>query len=200
MVYLKRLLRFVFVMVAIVAVLTGSIALAAPRVIDFVSAHRSDHEHLSLEPLAERSYIYDSQGNLQGTLINGRNENRVQVKLSEVPETVIGSVLAAEDADFYQHKGINIRSIGRAVDANLDSGEVSQGGSTITQQVVKNSLVGAEQDLSRKIREAFLAVELEKQMNERYCPKPVQSDCREGKDAILEYYLNSVYLGGGSYG
>ena len=81
-----------------------------------------------------------------------------------MPETVVGSVLAAEDDNFYEHKGVNLRSIGRAVDANLDSGSVSQGGSTITQQVVKNSLVGNEQDLSRKIREAFLAVELEKQM------------------------------------
>ncbi|HRW37390.1 MAG TPA: transglycosylase domain-containing protein [Aquihabitans sp.] len=200
MTYLKRLLRFAFVMGALVAVLTGSIVLAAPQIIDLVSAHHSVHERLSLEPLAERSYIFDSQGNSLGTLINANNENRVRVELDEVPETVVGSVLAAEDASFYDHKGVNVRSIGRAVDANLDSGSVSQGGSTITQQVVKNSLVGTEQDLSRKIREAFLAVELEKQMKERYCEKPVQADCRAGKDAILEYYLNSVYLGGGSYG
>lgn len=200
MVYLLRLLRFVLVMCALVAVLTGSIVLAAPQVVDLVSAHRSDHERLSLEPLAERSYIFDSRGNLQGTLINGNNENRVQVDLEEVPETIVGSVLAAEDAAFYEHKGVNIRSIGRAVDANLDSGSASQGGSTITQQVVKNSLVGTEQDLSRKIREAFLAVELEKQMKERHCEAPVAPDCRAGKDAILEYYLNSVYFGGGSYG
>ena len=102
-----------------------------------------------------------------------------------MPETVIGSVLAAEDEYFYEHKGVNVRSIGRAVDANLESGTASQGGSTITQQVVKNSLVGDDQDLSRKIREAFLAVELEKQMS---------------KDEILERYLNSVYFGGGAYG
>src|SRR5699024_11085631 len=82
-------------------------------------------------------------------------------------------------------KGVNVRSIARAVDANLQSGDVSQGGSTITQQVVKNSEVGDEQSFSRKLREAFLAVELEKQMS---------------KEEILEYYLNSVYFGGGSYG
>ena len=68
---------------------------------------------------------------------------------------MIGPVLAAEDAHFYDHKGINIRSILRAVDANLESGSISQGGSTITQQVVKNSLVGDERDLSRKLREAL---------------------------------------------
>ena len=80
--------------------MTASIALAAPQVVKLVSAHRSDHELLSLEPLAERSYIFDSRGNLQGTLINSENENRVRVDLKDVPETVIGSVLAAEDARF----------------------------------------------------------------------------------------------------
>jgi penicillin-binding protein 1A len=198
-VYLSRLLRFSLVMVLVVAVLTASAAVIGPQVVELVGAHRSDHERLSLKPLAERSYIYDSAGGLQGVLINAGG-NRVAVDLDDVPETVVGSVLAAEDQSFYQHKGVNIRSIGRAVDANLQSGEASQGGSTITQQVVKNSLVGSEQDLSRKIREAFLSVELEKQMNERYCPKPVKGDCRKGKDKILERYLNSVYFGGGAYG
>ena len=199
MVYLSRILRFSLVMLLFVAVLSASAAVIGPQVVELVGAHRSDHERLSLKPLAERSYIYDSAGNLQGTLINAEG-NRVAVDLEDVPETVVGSVLAAEDQSFYRHKGVNIRSIGRAVDANLESGEASQGGSTITQQVVKNSLVGSEQDLSRKIREAFLAVELEKQMNERYCPKPVKEDCRKGKDQILERYLNSVYFGGGAYG
>lgn len=199
-VYLKRLVRFVLVMAALVGVLTASLALIGPQVVELVGAHRSDHERLSLKSLAERSYIYDSKGNIQGVLINGKNENRVQVSLDQVPETVKGAVLAAEDQSFYEHKGVNIRSIGRAVDANLGSGSASQGGSTITQQVVKNSLVGSEQNLSRKLREAFLAVELEKQMNERYCPKPVTTSCHKGKDQILERYLNSVYFGGGAYG
>ncbi|MCB0962595.1 MAG: transglycosylase domain-containing protein [Acidimicrobiales bacterium] len=185
MTYLKRLLRFTVVMAALVGVLTVSIAVAAPQVAKLVGAHRSDHERLSLDPLAERSYIFDSQGNLQGTLINSENENRVKVSIDDVPETVTGAILATEDEAFYNHNGINARSIFRAVDANLESGTVSQGGSTITQQVVKNSLVGDEQDLSRKIREAFLAVELEKQMS---------------KDEILERYVNSVYFGGGAYG
>lgn len=198
--YLSRIARLVLLLLAIAGVLTASIAYAAPRVLDFVGSHTSDREQIDLDPLAERSYIYDSKGNLQGVLINSENENRVAVPLEEVPETVVGAVLAAEDEKFYEHKGINLRSIGRAVDANLDAGSASQGGSTITQQVVKNSLVGNEQDLSRKIREAFLAVELEKQLKEEHCPKPVQSDCTAGKDQILERYLNSVYFGGGSYG
>ncbi len=186
MTYLSRLARFTAVMAALVAVIAGSLALIGPQVAKLVSAHRSDHEQITLEPLAERSYLYDAAGNLQGTMTDSDDpQNRTKVTLDQIPATVRDSVIAAEDANFYHHTGINVRSILRAVDANLESGEVSQGGSTITQQVVKNSLVGNEQDLSRKLREAFLAVELEKQMS---------------KDEILEYYLNSVYFGGGAYG
>src|SRR5690606_13647928 len=181
-----RFLRFVFVMAAMVAVMAGSLALIGPPVVDLVSAHRSDHERISLKPLAERSLIFDSFGNLQGTMTNSADpQNRSQVPLDDIPETVRESVIAQEDASFYEHSGVNVRAILRAVDANLESGGVSQGGSTITQQVVKNSLVGDEESFSRKLREAFLAVELEKQMS---------------KDDILERYLNSVYFGGGAYG
>ena len=183
---IRRFARMVFLLAALVAVLAGAMVVIGPSFVDLVSAHRSDHEQINLAPLAERSMIYDALGNLQGTMTNRNDpQNRSQVSLKDIPETVIGPVLAAEDAHFYDHKGINIRSILRAVDANLESGSISQGGSTITQQVVKNSLVGDERDLSRKLREAFLAIELEKQMT---------------KDEILERYLNSVYLGGGAYG
>jgi len=182
----KRLLRFAFVMVGFVAVMAGTLAVAAPQIKNLVSAHHSDHEQINLKPLAERSYIYDSKGNEQGVMTNRDNpQNRSQVTLDQIPDTVKKSVVAIEDEHFYDHAGINVRSIARAVDANIESGGVSQGGSTITQQVVKNSLVGDEQSFSRKLREAFLAVELEKQMS---------------KDEILEYYLNSVYFGGGAYG
>ncbi len=184
--YLKRIAKLLVVLAAFAGVAAASLAAIAPRVGDLVSAHRSDHERISLKPLAERSYIYDSLGQQQGVMTNRDDpQNRSQVELSEIPDTVTESVLAAEDASFYRHNGINLRSILRAADANLESGGASQGGSTITQQVVKNSLVGDDQDLSRKLREAFLAIELEKQME---------------KDDILEYYLNSVYFGGGAYG
>ena len=184
--FLNRFFRLLLVLVVMVVVSASSLAFMGPRVADLVSAHRSDHERISLDPLAERSLMFDSAGNLQGTMTNRDDpQNRSQVPLSKVPDTVKLSVLAAEDADFYEHNGVNVRSILRAVDANIESGGVAQGGSTITQQVVKNTLVGDEQDLSRKLREAFLAVELEKQMD---------------KDEILEYYLNGVYLGGGAYG
>lgn len=184
--YGRRLVRFAVTMAAIIAVMAGSLALIGPQIKDLVSAHRSDHRRLSLKPLAERSYIYDASGRQLEVLTNSNDpQNRSQVPLADIPKTVTGSVIAVEDDAFFEHEGINVRSILRAVDANLESGAISQGGSTITQQVVKNSLVGSEQDLSRKLNEAFLAVELEEQMS---------------KDEILEYYLNSVYFGGGAYG
>jgi penicillin-binding protein 1A len=185
-VVVRRFLRFVLVMAALVGVMSASLVLIGPHLITVVSAHRSDHERINLKPLAERSLIFDSFGNLQGTMTNSSDpQNRSQVPIGDIPETVKWSVIAQEDAQFYEHSGVNVRAILRAVDANLESGGVSQGGSTITQQVVKNSLVGDEESLSRKLREAFLAVELEKQMS---------------KDEILERYLNSVYFGGGAYG
>ena len=185
-VVVRRFFRFVFVMTALVGVMAGSLVLIGPHLVTIVSAHRSDHERINLKPLAERSLIFDSYGNLQGTMTNSRDpQNRAQVPIEDIPDTVKWSVISQEDAQFYEHSGVNVRAIVRAVDANLESGGVSQGGSTITQQVVKNSLVGDEESLSRKLREAFLAVELEKQMS---------------KDEILERYLNSVYFGGGAYG
>ncbi len=185
-VVVRRFLRFVFIMVALVGVLSGSAVLVGPHLVTVVSAHRSDHERINLKPLAERSLIFDSYGNLQGTMTNSADpQNRVQVPIDDIPDTVKWSVIAREDAKFFEHSGVNVRAILRAVDANLESGGVAQGGSTITQQVVKNSLVGDEESLSRKLREAFLAVELERQMS---------------KDEILERYLNSVYFGGGAYG
>ncbi|CAN5852162.1 penicillin-binding protein 1A [soil metagenome] len=185
-VFTKRLVRLAVMVGAIIAVTAASLALIGPQIENLTSAHRSDPERISLRPLAERSFIYDSQGNEQGVMTNRLDpQNRSQVSLEDIPDPVKESVLAVEDVNFYDHFGVNVRSILRAVDANLGSGGVSQGGSTITQQVIKNSLVGDDQDLSRKLREAILALELEKQMS---------------KDDILEYYLNSVYFGGGAYG
>lgn len=183
---LKRSLKLLTILVAMAGVVAASVVMAAPQVEKFYSAHRSDHEQIKLKDLAERSYIFDRDGGPLGVLTDREDpQNRMRVALQQIPAEVQEAVIAVEDADFHRHKGVNIRSIARAVDANLQSGDVAQGGSTITQQVVKNSEVGDEQSFSRKLREAFLAVELEKQMS---------------KDEILEYYLNSVYFGGGSYG
>jgi penicillin-binding protein 1A len=180
---LLKLLRLVVILALGTVAVTGSAVAIAPHARQLASAHTSDHARISLDPLQERSYMFDRYGNKMATLFY--DQNRVQVPLDRVPDTVVEAIIAVEDENFYQHKGVNVRSILRAASANLEEGGVSQGGSTITQQVVKNSIVGDDQDLKRKLREAFLAVELEEQMT---------------KDEILERYVNTIYFGNGAYG
>jgi penicillin-binding protein 1A len=112
-------------------------------------------------------------------------ERRTLVAVDVLPEHVKKAVLAAEDGSFYEHEGINYLGILRAAYVNLKSGEVRQGGSTITQQVVKNVLLDSERSYRRKMREALLARRLEGELK---------------KDEILELYLNHIYFGHGRYG
>jgi penicillin-binding protein 1A len=112
-------------------------------------------------------------------------ERRYPAKLHEVPEIVRKAFLASEDASFYSHKGIDPMGILRAAIKNFQSGNVKQGGSTITQQVVKNLLLTSERKYERKLKEAFLAYQLEK---------------RFSKDEIFEIYLNQIFFGNSAYG
>jgi penicillin-binding protein 1B len=102
------------------------------------------------------------------------------VRLGEVPVTLLSAVLAAEDHRFFEHGGLDVRGLGRAAWANFRAGRVTQGGSTITQQLVKNRLLTSRRSYFRKIREAWLAALVE---------------WRYPKDRILEAYLNELYLG-----
>lgn len=112
-------------------------------------------------------------------------ERRYPAKLSEIPLRVLNAFLAAEDASFYQHSGIDPTSIIRAALKNFQSGASRQGGSTITQQVVKNLLLTSEKNIKRKLKEAILAYRLEKRLS---------------KDGILEIYLNQIFFGNNAYG
>jgi len=112
------------------------------------------------------------------------DENRTLVKLNELPAHVVQATIAIEDQDFYDHHGFSIRGITRAAIANY-RGEPIQGGSTITQQLVKNRLLTSERTIRRKIREIILAVLV---------------DATYSKETILEMYLNTVAYGGASYG
>lgn len=126
-------------------------------------------------------------------------ERRTVVSIDELPAHVKLAVLAAEDANFYNHEGINYLGIGRAFVVNLRSGRTRQGGSTITQQVVKNILLETtERTYKRKMREALLARRLEQEL----CPTCGSDDegRRRRKDKILELYLNHIYFGSGRYG
>ena len=117
---------------------------------------------------------------LLSLLFGRQQEERQPVRLSDVPKTLRDAVLAAEDARFYRHSGIDPLAIARATFANVRHGGVVQGGSTITQQTVKNLYLGQERTFWRKAREAVMAIML---------------DLRYPKDRILEVYLNEVYLG-----
>jgi penicillin-binding protein 1A len=132
---------------------------------------------------ALRSTIYYADGTAFATL--WLDENRRAVRLKDIPKRVRNAVIAIEDDRFYQHDGVDFRGIARAGVANLRNGEFSQGGSTLTQQLVKLTVTGNSRTLDRKLREAIYAVELEGRMS---------------KDEILEMYLNQAYFGEGVYG
>jgi penicillin-binding protein 1A len=112
-------------------------------------------------------------------------ERRTVISIAGLPAHVKLAVLAAEDAGFYEHEGLNYYGMLRAFLVNLRSGRTRQGGSTITQQVVKNLVLDPERSFRRKMREVILARRLEQQIS---------------KDEILELYLNHIYFGGGRYG
>ena len=145
-----------------------------------------DYSQLSNYDPAIVTRLYASDGKLMAEYAT---EKRVYVPLSSVSRLVIQAFLSAEDRNFYSHTGIDINGIGRAAFTNiksfLDGGHSLQGGSTITQQVVKNFLLTNEKSLSRKIKEAILAFRITQAFS---------------KNRILELYMNEIYLGQGSYG
>jgi len=136
---------------------------------------------LEFPAVGSLSELYTSDGVLLGKL---SERNSQPVSLEDVPQTVIDALLAAEDAEFYEHGGIDYSAIMRAA-LEIYRGGNLQGGSTITQQLVKQNFLSAEQTLERKICEAVVAAELE----ERYT-----------KDQILEFYINSTFFGQNAYG
>jgi membrane peptidoglycan carboxypeptidase len=138
---------------------------------------------LDLPNLPQRSTIYAANGAVLATVYRG--QNRVVFPFSAYSRYAKDAVLAIEDHSFYQHGGVDVTSILRALEANLRAGAVVQGGSTITQQLVKNTETGAEVTLQRKIVEAQDAMRLEAEYS---------------KDKIFEAYLNTILLGNSVYG
>ncbi|BAY23979.1 1A family penicillin-binding protein [Calothrix sp. NIES-2100] len=132
---------------------------------------------------SETTYIYDIKGKLLAR-IHGE-ANRQVAPLDAISPNLKRAVLASEDSSFYEHHGINPVGIGRAAITNLTSGDVREGGSTITMQLVKNLFLSQKRAVTRKIAEAVLAIRLEQVLS---------------KDHILEMYLNQVYWGHNNYG
>jgi penicillin-binding protein 1B len=137
---------------------------------------RSLKLHSSKQPLAE----WRMEPVIIGRFYPALKEDRLLVNMDDVPPSLIDALLATEDRDFYQHFGLSFKAIGRAIVANARSGGIVQGGSTITQQLVKNLYLTPERTWIRKANEAILALLLEYHYS---------------KDEILESYLNEIYLG-----
>jgi penicillin-binding protein 1A len=131
---------------------------------------------------AVASQVYAAGGELVGEFFL---EKRYLAALDRIPVVVREAFISAEDSNFYQHHGIDFMGIGRALISNVFAGGVVQGGSTITQQVVKSLLLSPEKSYERKLKEILLSLRLERQFT---------------KDQILYLYLNQIYLGAGAYG
>ena len=141
-------------------------------------------ENLYNREIAQSTKIYDRTGKILLFDLH-QDIRRTYVPLSEISRHIKNATIAIEDDEFYNHKGIRPLAIVRAVFANLKTGSYSQGGSTITQQVVKNALLTRKKTISRKVKEWILAVKL---------------DAQKSKDEILEMYLNDAPYGGPIYG
>ena len=168
---LKTLLIFISsVMIMAVSVWYGFSGMFAPKNMD---------EQLQPDAASE---FYDSKGSLIYTTLS--EERRIPININYIPDHTQKAFIAIEDNRFYDHMGVDFRGTARAVVSTLSGREV-QGGSTITQQLAKNAFLTQERTITRKVKEAFLARELEK---------------RYTKDEILEMYLNHIYFGQGAYG
>lgn len=134
--------------------------------------------------VAESTKIYDRSGTHLLYEVHGE-EKRTVIPFSDMPDVVKYATISLEDQDFYHHYGIKLSSIARAILKDIITLDKSQGGSTITQQLVKNTLLSNEKALSRKVKEVILALELE---------------TKYSKDEILEMYLNEIPYGSNAYG
>lgn len=127
--------------------------------------------------------IYDKYGEKIANIFE--EEHRYYAKFDEIPPRVIEALLAIEDTTFFEHPGVNVDAIFRAIIKDVQAGKMVEGASTITQQLVKNRLLSREKKLSRKVQEAIYALKVELSLS---------------KEEILERYLNEIYFGHGYYG
>lgn len=179
--WLKKAIRagFIFCMVMLLVGILGTIGIFAYIAKDLPSPGKVNKRFI-----AESTKIYDRTGEHLLYDVHGE-EKRTLIPFSEMPESLRAATLTLEDQDFYSHHGIKITSIIRSVIKDVLHRGAAQGGSTITQQFVKNSLLTNEKTLIRKIKEVILSIEVEQKFT---------------KDEILEMYLNEIPYGSNAYG
>ena len=180
--FFLRLVGFIFAAGMIIFIAAAG---AAAFVLWKVSNELPDYEVLAKYEPPVMTRIHANDGRL---IAEFARERRIYVPMTAVPDLVIKAFISAEDKNFYQHGGIDLQGIIRAVVTNMSaaqSGRRSVGASTITQQVAKNFLLTKDQTMERKLKEAILAIRIERAFT---------------KEQILELYLNEIYLGAGAYG
>ena len=153
--------------------------------VSLVSSARAQ-ENIATYPLLPSGYtsikVFDNQGRFAGRMLP---ERRYWVTIDRIPAFLQKAVVAVEDARFYEHNGIDVRGIARALVKDVVKGRMAEGGSTITQQLIKNKFLSKEKTIDRKLKEARLAMEFE----DKY-----------SKKQILEMYFNEIYYGNGAWG
>ncbi|KKS74313.1 MAG: Penicillin-binding protein, 1A family [Candidatus Azambacteria bacterium GW2011_GWB1_42_72] len=165
MVFFSAVLLFIFLFFYYSRQLPNPNAWQDRRVVQSTKIYDRDNEHL----------LYEIHG----------EEKRTVIPFNEMPQMVKNATLAAEDAEFYRHSGINARGIIRAIINDIRGGNLSEGGSSITQQLIKNAYLSPERTFNRKIKELVLTIALER---------------RYSKDEIFNFYLNQIPYGSNSYG
>jgi penicillin-binding protein 1A len=174
-----RLLALVLVLglLGFASFLFGLVTAIASQLPQYDPAHQ--------QKIAHDGYIYDRNGQLLAVL-RGK-ESRVILNSDQIAPIMKQAIVAIEDKRFYEHRGVDLHAIGRALLADIEHKSVVQGGSTITQQFIKNSYVADNRSIARKLKEAALAWQLEQRH-------------KDDKDWILTAYLNTIYFGNGAYG
>jgi penicillin-binding protein 1A len=181
---LRRIAGSASIVVVAAAAFALAVVLVVPTTKMVLSSVRGKAVGLvHLRPLAEPSTLYYDNGTPMAVLQNG--DFRVPVSLSQISPVAVHAVIDVEDSTFYFHGAVDLRSVLRATARDVFGGGSLQGGSTITQQLIKNSLLTPQRTISRKLHEAVLAYRLEQQMT---------------KSQILDRYLNTIYFGNGAYG
>ncbi|MBP1695846.1 MAG: pbpA2, partial [Deltaproteobacteria bacterium] len=164
-------------------ILSGLLLLIFGALLFFYYSHRlPDFSSLKGGNLNAFSIIYSEEDEVIGKFLM---DNRIPISYEQIPKPLVNAFIAAEDADFFKHKGVDYKGILRAMFKNFLAGRIVQGGSTITQQVTKTFFLTPKRSLIRKLKEVAYAFGLEQNLT---------------KEEILALYLNNIYLGNGAYG
>jgi penicillin-binding protein 1A len=180
----RRRIRKLRLAVLLLVLMALSLASFTYGLITAVGSEIPDLDPARIEKREQNGYLYDRKGQRVLAVLRG-SESRVLVKSSEIAPVMKHAIVAIEDQRFYEHQGVDLRAIARAFWADVRQKEFVQGGSTITQQFIKNALIEDERTIGRKLKEAALAWQLTQKWS---------------KDKILTEYLNTIYFGNGAYG